>query len=140
MTAAAAAPGCCEDGGGVCCPRRGCAATGGCSSGEDSTRSTEPAGGTAAAGDDTSDADRRKIIARLAKVNEKVARLENALARAKADSGLPVDDPEKDEKLTKPYLKGRQELDEELERSLNDVPFERFELMSGQGRKRCDGP
>ena len=34
------------------------------------------------------------------------------------------------------YMKGRHTNTEELEKSLSDIPFERFELMSGQGRHR----
>jgi len=38
--------------------------------------------------------------------------------------------------ITPKYMKGRLKLTEELENTLDDVPFERFELLSGQGRQR----
>ena len=88
--------------------------------------------------EDTQPAERAKLEKKAKEADDKVAAIEMELddvKRENADLGMDVGDSAVVEIKPK-YMKGRQKIEEELEISLPDIPFEMFTLMSGQGRKR----
>ena len=81
----------------------------------------------------TSAEDKTKIRLQLKDLEQQIAQLEEELESLslELDGVAGADDD-----LTPKYMRGRETIEEELEDTLDDVPFERFEIMSGQGRKR----
>ena len=87
---------------------------------------------------ETTGSDLRRVEETMAHVKAEISELEADLDSLKVEFDADYGGGEGGELAVTPaYMKGRLELTGELEKELDDVPFEHFPLMSGQGQKRC---
>ena len=71
----------------------------------------------------------------LAKLETRLVELK---AELKAEFNIDIDEMMESATYEPKYMKNRISIEEELENTLVDVPFEHFPLMSGQGKARCE--